>query len=371
MASDLSTSSGILEYLKSTPFASASVEPLSGGNSNFVYRLHLREHAVLQTAVLKHAAPYLASDSNFSILVERMDFEVAAMRATKAALPENSMATVPTIHHYDEDAHVFIMDDCGNGGLTLKQLMLERPPPIAMGIAIGTALGDFLGHFHAWGVDPIASQHAYFNTNQQGKMLTRYCTYDRLVSTLDGKDRLPSLSDPPLRVSQTDLDTISKASDERCDAIDKSQETLTMGDFWPGNILVNIQYPLNGDPPLLQRIYVVDWELAKPGVSGLDVGQACAEMHLLRRFNPACEPTISQTMEAFLKAYRDKYSVPYSMAKIVAGHIGAHLVAWTPRIPWGGKELTREVVMEGVEYLTEGYAGESKWLQSSIVRPLL
>ncbi|KZP04498.1 hypothetical protein FIBSPDRAFT_806710 [Athelia psychrophila] len=368
---DLSTTSGVLTYLESTLFASDRVEPLSGGLGNFVYRVHLRGHATLKTAVVKYAAPYLASNVAFPFSVERMAFEVKAMRAVKAALPIDLVISVPTVHHWDEVAHVMIMDDCGEDSRSLKQLMLEQPPPVALAHTIGAALGEFLGRMHAWGVDSTASQHAYFDTNQQGKMITRYVTYDRLVSTLNGQDHLPALSDPPLNVAQAKLDVISKVSDERRDAINRCQDTLTMGDFWPGNIVVNLQYPPSGDPPILKRIYVVDWELAKPGLAGLDVGQLCAEMHLLRRFSPASEPAVSAAMNAFLETYREKYTVSASMATVVAGHIGAHVVALAPRTPWGGKDLTREVVMEGVEYLVEAYAGDNEWLQSSIVRPLL
>lgn len=69
---DLSTAAGVLAYLALTPFTSDKVVPLSGGSANFVYRVHLRGHASLQTVVLKYAAPYLATDSNFPLSVERM-----------------------------------------------------------------------------------------------------------------------------------------------------------------------------------------------------------------------------------------------------------------------------------------------------------
>ncbi|KZP09895.1 hypothetical protein FIBSPDRAFT_873126, partial [Athelia psychrophila] len=266
------------------------------------------------------------------------------MRAVKAALPIDLVVSIPTVHHWDEVAHVVIMDDCGEDTRSLKQLMLEQPSPIALAHTIGTALGEFLGRMHTWGVDPTTSQHAYFDTNQQAKMITRWLTYDRLISTLNGQDHLLTPSDPPLNISQAKLDIISKISDERRDATNHCQDTLTMGDFWPENILVNLQYPPSGDPPVLKRIYVIDWELAKPGLAGLDVGQLCAEMHLLRHFSPASEPAVSAAMNAFLEAYRDKVTVSASMATIVAEHIGAHIVALAPRNPWGGKELTREVV---------------------------
>ena len=59
-------------------------------------------------------------------------------------LPGDVVATVPTIHYFDDVAHVVIMDDCGVGAVTLKQLMLQNPPPVSVAKALGTGLGEFL-----------------------------------------------------------------------------------------------------------------------------------------------------------------------------------------------------------------------------------
>jgi len=147
--------------------------------------------------------------------------------------------------------------------------------------------------------------------------------------------------------------------------------TLTMGDFWTGNIIVCLGDTNNDSQLSLERVYVLDWELAKPGLAGLDVGQFCAEMHLLRRFSPLCDESVTTTLNAFFEAYRNEFEVGVEIVKDAAVHVGAHLVAWTPRVPWGGKERTRDVVNEGVEYLVEGYTGTREWLGGSIVGPLL
>jgi 5-methylthioribose kinase len=289
------------------------------------------------------------------------------MKSVKSILPGDAVVTVPTIHHFDDVAHVVIMEDCGVEVVTLKQMMLENPPSLFVANTIGTGLGEFLGRLHAWGHDPQTSNHAFFDQNQQGKMLSGFITYGRLVSTLTGRDDIPALSDPLLDIAQSKLDTISKLSSEKIHAINTSHQTLTMGDFWTGNIMVC----LNPTGDSLERVYVVDWEVAKPGLAGLDVGQLCAEMHLLRQFSPACHESATAAMDAFLKAYRDAVGVDLDVARDAAVHVGAHLVAWTPRVPWGGKELTREVVDQGVEYLTEGYAATQEWLRGSFVGPLL
>jgi hypothetical protein len=32
---------------------------------------------------------------------------------------------------------------------------------------------------------------------------------------------------------------------------------------------------------------------------------------------------------------------------------GSHLIAWTPRVGWGGKEETQKVVRRGIKYILE------------------
>ncbi|KIM86901.1 hypothetical protein PILCRDRAFT_4159 [Piloderma croceum F 1598] len=80
--------------------------------------------------VLKHEAPY--SMSRPGLIAFRggsycQNFGITAMNSV-SILPGDVVATVPTIHYFDDVAHVVIMDDCGAGVLTLKQLMIENPP---------------------------------------------------------------------------------------------------------------------------------------------------------------------------------------------------------------------------------------------------
>ncbi|KIM86898.1 hypothetical protein PILCRDRAFT_291247 [Piloderma croceum F 1598] len=97
------------------------------------------------------------------------------------------------------------------------------------------------------------------------------------------------------------------------------------------------------------RRLVIDWKLVKPGAARLDIGQFCAEMHLLRPFSPACDTSVTTALDAFLKMQLDA-----GVAKDAMVHVGDHLVAWTPRVPCGCKERTRGVAVEGVGYLVAG-----------------
>ena len=292
------------------------------------------------------------------------------MTRVKTFLPPCSVVTTPDVHLFDEAANVIIMDDCGEGILSLKTLLLrDETIPVSIAQSVGSALGTFLAQLHVWG--RTEEVMALFDGNVQARTMSAWVTYGRLASTLAGKDQLPALQDPPLDVSETQLAAISKIADSAADAMHMASETTIHGDFWPGNMLVKLGG--EGGEMLVERIFVLDWELAKPGLPGFDIGQFCAELHQARRFYLHCAASASAVMDAFLKAYRvnqDKCTL-HQTARVAQTHLGAHVVAWTPRNrTWQDKQSVREVVMEGVGYLLS--AGEEEHsLSQSIFGSLL
>ena len=69
---DLSLVSDVLVYLEDTPFASKSAVILSGGNTNFLFRLYLNEtYSGQTTLVLKHSKSYAASSPSFKLDEQR------------------------------------------------------------------------------------------------------------------------------------------------------------------------------------------------------------------------------------------------------------------------------------------------------------
>lgn len=105
----------------------------------------------------------------------------------------------------------------------------------------------------------------------------------------------------------------------------------------------------------LTHAYVLDWELSKTGLPGIDIGQFAAEIHLLRRFHPeVCEKTAALVLEHFLREYKLVASPDEEDIRRANVHIGAHLVVLTGRVEWGEKERTREVVLEGARMIANG-----------------
>lgn len=108
----------------------------------------------------------------------------------------------------------------------------------------------------------------------------------------------------------------------------------------------------------LEHLYILDWELTKVGLPGIEIGQFCAEIHMLRRFNSeVCQDTATLVLEHFFKAYA-RLAGDAEQARRAFVHMGVHMSVLGARVEWGEKEVTREVVLEGLRKIVEGY--ESK-----------
>ena len=307
---------------------------------------------------------------------ENQFIEAQALRlASQLSTNVPAFITVPAIHLFDEERHVIIMDDAGEESRTLKELLIEEGLPKTVSEQIGTALGEFIVGVHTWNQNPDTDLTVFAN-NQVGKYISALVTYGRLESTLTGKDNIPTLSDPLLGIPEAKMTTISKLVKRKQQAIyaASASDPLTHGDLWPGNLVVSLKRGTDGSIEGVEKVYVLDWELSKTGAPGLDLGQFCAELYTLSEFHPAREEATRTIIGSFLGAYRERRGTgeDVELARTVASHIGAHLVAWTPRASsWSGRQKTREVVEKGVEMLVLGEEGTELSLSTSIVGPLL
>ncbi|KAF8139316.1 kinase-like domain-containing protein [Mycena galopus ATCC 62051] len=367
---DLSTVAGAQAYLAPTQFASTSANLLCGNHSNFTYRLHLlTPYKGRSTLVMKYAkSDIVLSTTEILSAMERQTFEAKALKKIREELDCGSGATVPELHHFDEQRHVIIMDDCGAQSLNLKELMLTATPSPAVAREIGLALGQFLGRLHSWGATDSSLLDA-FDQNTQAKRITAWITYERLISTLT-TDKVPAVACLPTPVPDSTLDALRAIIAERTTEIYHSRETLTMGDFWTGNVMVTL-HPTNNEESALERVHVIDWELVKPGVAALDIGQFCAEMHTLTLFRPDTTASASALIDAFLTAYRAHCdTMALRTPTVAAQHMGAHLVVITPWVGWGTPADTAKAIEVGLTYLTDG--GSEEWVrEKSVFGPLL
>jgi Ser/Thr protein kinase RdoA (MazF antagonist) len=264
-------------------------------------------------------------------------------------LSSDSLAGVPIIYLHDETNHAIIMEDAGRDAVNLKELLKRpNPPSPATGAIIGRALGEFIARLHVWGkTDQGRASLDFFDGQPQARDVCAWATYGRLVDTITGKsESIPLIHDPPLQMTPEELDKISKLAEERTEEMRNSRETMTMGDFWSGNVLVD----LGDGPEKVRRMLVVDWEVARPGVAAFDVGQFQAEIFTVRHFNPMCGPASEALDAAFLEGYLSIQ--PELDRQKAAQHLATHLVIWTPRVGWEPAEKARVLVEHGLRSIT-------------------
>ncbi|PFH50963.1 hypothetical protein AMATHDRAFT_60169 [Amanita thiersii Skay4041] len=281
---DLTTVDGVRDYVKGTPFSSSGkIVILSGGYTNFVYRVTLDEpFRGKTTVVIKHSKPYARSSVYLPLEISRQSFEVEALRRVRTIIPEGALVTVPEVYLFDEKECAIIMEDAGVESVPLKQFMIEGRLSVPMGERLGAALGEFAGRLHVWGKDPNLLE--YFEGHKMAKELFAWFYYDRLYGLIDPSKEsdVAALRDPPLEISDGDLAIIKKVGEDMATAVKNAKDTFVMGDFWPGNMAVHAT-----EENELLRVYVLDWEICRPGLAGIEIGQFCSEIDCVRHFYPA------------------------------------------------------------------------------------
>lgn len=330
---DLATPGGMQQYLSSTPTSSvASLEKLTGGTANYMYRLHLSGNAT--TKIIKHAEPHVASSPQFPFAVDRMDFEHAVLSKLPSLLPKNDVVKLPEVYEYDSENHVLLIED--GGTRNLKDAYVAAEVDVRK---VGKELGNWLAGLHQTTVNVEIGDH------QTAKQIYRFC-YSHLAST----------------ASQYNLDA---SLGERIDGqygklLQSDDECVCHGDFWPGNIIVG------ADPG---QLMVVDWEMVRRGCGATDVGQFAAESYLLDRFRGH-----RGLLASFLAGYREESGeLSEAWFKRVAVHMGAHLAFWPSRVSWGNEVETREVVVLGNEIMRRSDGEEWAWFEreGSLLRGLV
>lgn len=122
----------------------------------------------------------------------------------------------------------------------------------------------------------------------------------------------------------------------------------------------------------LKSVVVVDWEMARIGLPGMEVGQFAAEVFMCGRFHPEVCKRISQAvLDNFFSSYAGKFNVTEALAKRALAHFGTHLAVIGPTVGWGEKGITREVALEGAKAIVEAHEGNMEGLKKSVVGGLL
>ena len=299
-----------------------------------------------------------------------------ALRGVRAWLPPDASVTVPAVHHFDPAMHAVIMDDAGLSTAPLKAALLAGHIPASRAAALGTALGQFLRALHTWGRSTEAGRRLRdaLGANVFARDIYALVTYGRLGATLrtpgaaaGAEEPLPALGDEPLGVPEETLRIVEALAERRGAQVrDVRGETLVMGDFWPGNVLVGVGEASKEESQTL----VVDWEIARPGLPGVDVGQFCAELATLLCLHPEGADAAGEVLKNFVHVYfaGDVGPEAAETRRVALGHFGVHLAVWTPRAEWTAEvQAKRALVMHGVKCLVEGADPDRIWTDEELV----
>jgi aminoglycoside phosphotransferase (APT) family kinase protein len=271
---DLTTKEELHTYLAAGGRSPISIQPLSGGTANYVYRV---EFSGGDTSIYKHAAPYLSSNPDFAFDPARMDFEAAIL---KAILPfqdiSTSAAHAVRLLEYDSEHKLLRIED--GGERTLKQAYNDPDLDI---VEIGSRLANWLARLHRT-MDPSLcfkdSAHSPSKghaNNQIAVQIYRY-SYNNLHTALSKYGHSTEIAS----LVNEHFGSLLKIDDE----------CLCHGDFWPGNVLLKNtnQEPATSNTSNLPTLTIVDWEMSassqqKHSCSTRSAGiEACEKVSLIR-----------------------------------------------------------------------------------------
>lgn len=300
--------------------------------------------------------------------------EAEVLRRVRKMLPEDSLVTVPKVYQYDGQAHFIIMQDCGPSSRTLKQVLIDEPTGLHPEEAkrLGNALGVFVSTVQEEGTKDRELMDLVAKNGDMRGIIARYY-YGRLISSLVGEENKPLPYDQPFDLSSEDVSTLKDIVNDATESIMNDSSSFTVGDCWTGNCIVDTE-PDAGEGRegcvKLKRVFIVDWEVSKPGKACLDVAQFAAELHTVRSFYPGTN--VYSSVDDVLPAYLNTYAArkgPLTIQDVqrMSMQIGTHMAVVTPQVAsWKPKERVREFVVESIQYLLRGKRGDVEWLKSSV-----
>ncbi|KAM6492895.1 Protein kinase-like domain containing protein [Amanita muscaria] len=323
--------------------SASAVEAFLAGTPFYLYRIQLltpfEGSQTVVSAILKEIHEHCMGGGT----------PVEAMTRIRPWLSSTLPVKVPKIHHFDAHNNLIIMEDCGADVITLREFLCSGSASSTdLAETIGVAIGEFIA------------------LSLQAKKTTADLYYDHIVATLQcaDKDDLTLLSG--FKVDPSDIQVISKLTDEYRSLLMSARvpgrDVFLMGDLWYENILLNAnEHPL--------RLYILDWELARIGLPGSDIGVFCACMDLLGRGNQVAYKPASVMLQSFIEAYSRISNRDMRLAQDTLVHWGITYVSWAPRDPPDDRKLLQDFVREGVEILV--HFRDKDFLAQSPVKGLL
>ncbi|KAH8653595.1 kinase-like domain-containing protein [Xylariales sp. PMI_506] len=352
--------SNVLKWLEPTPFASSSLEPLTGGTANFIYRAHLLKPLENGTedVLIKHGEGWVANSPDLKIPTSRCEIEEECLKALDSfPVPAPSgtykySVRTPKCFLFDAESSTQVQEYLP-GGLSLKNYALKNfaaPTPAAQRAQchqLGQALGRWIREFH----DATAARsdiRAQLARNKPMQDLKHMINFTWLLLRVG---KFPGI----LTEAKDVFESVKRMATEELENEDGLQPLH--GDFWSGNILLP-------DAPIQEGVeipvFVIDWEMAQLGVRSMDLGQMIAELYELWLYKKIDGGL--WMVQGFAEGY-GKVSEKFAFRTAI--QVGCHLVNFGTSVQgWGTPEQIDEVATIGRDLIVNGWQENRKWFES-------
>ncbi|KAH7919955.1 kinase-like protein [Leucogyrophana mollusca] len=343
MSFELTSQDRVRSYINNhTDFDAADdpIEPLKGGYFNYIWRVRLSNpYGCHKSIILKYAHSSAAKQ-----------YEYLALKAISgSSLCDGvTLIGVPAVIHYDEKSHILIVQDLGTIPTLLDYLCNQSPPPSNVVALMATKLAEFIADLHSWG-----------KCNDTLRLMlppVQEIAETPTMNVLIPHAAKSGVVDPLLEQATEMFSAESLTSDE----------TLIMGDFWLGNILIDIEDGPTGIK-VVKKLWVIDWEFCRYGNPAEDIASFAGDCFFLSRFK---NPTMGECLRHhYLETYARLATVRVDPFRVVVG-MGAHWICWAELVGWGNEKEVREYAEIGLEYLRRGKDRSEDWLTTSWAKEL-
>ncbi|KAI0013970.1 kinase-like domain-containing protein [Xylariaceae sp. FL0662B] len=353
--------SKVLHTLKGTSFAVSTLEPLTGGTGNFIYRGTLLKALEDDTKeiLVKHSEGYVANSPSFKLTLCRCRVEKKCLKAmskfpilgkTGSGSPYSYIVRTPKFYHFDKPSNTQVQEYLPNAS-DLKTYALNTyasPTPETLRrqcFQLGVTLGRWLRSFHDWaGQQPVLRKIVAANKEMQELKLM--INFSMLIGQIKQSSHI-------LGDAQRVLEEVASMATFELD--NESQLQVIHGDFWTGNILLpNAPIEEGVDIPM----FVIDWETAQLGVPSADIGQMIAELYelmLYKKINAGV-----WMVQGFTSGYGEFRE---DFAFRTAIQVGAHLICFGSVAGWGTPKEVEDVARIGKEIIMHARQKDRAWFE--------
>jgi thiamine kinase-like enzyme len=323
---DLTTTEGLEAYLQSAGVEYTSVEELSGGTANYVWRVYEKSG---RTIVVKHAEPHVKINKAISFPQARMDFEARSLKLITSEIPHDDLIHLPEVYKYDDQQHLLFLQD--GGQKTFKEAYSDDSTDVKL---YGRRLGIWLARLHE------STKTTNLGDNITGRTIYRH-SYNNVASAQAKWGLDQSIGE--------------RANAEYGSLLQTDDDCVCHGDFWPGNVLLGSE-----------GLTLVDWEMVRRGCGATDIAQFSAESYLLDRFRGE-----KGLLPEILAGYASVRKGDRRFLQRVAVHFGTHLAFWPSRVPWANEEDTKDVARFGTDIMQKAMDEDWEALANSPLKPLM